>query len=212
MSGQKTPVSQGADLPQNDSLVSALSACESGDAESLHDTTPTAGKCSKLESTPKAGVVMIRKMFGFTPKAGSIMFESTTIEDAANRFDTTPTLNKRMFDATPKAGAANRHGTTFHATRRTSDNDGTRDAHSIQSRDIDNEFSFRKKDEKTGETRKHQKKSQSSSGMWDIFSAINLSLSKSVSMNDAEDGERPEPCLAEADENDLFAMDVGLAL
>jgi hypothetical protein len=214
MSGQKTPVSQGADLPQNDSLVSALSACGSGDADSLNGKAPTAGKRSKLEATPKAGA-MISKIFGFTPKAGSTLINSTTIEDAENRFDTTLTANKRMFDATPKAGAANRHGTTLpgkHATRLTSDSDGNCETHSIPSRDIDNTFSFREKNEKRGEIRNHQKRSQSSSGMWDVFSAINLSLSKSVSMKDAEGDVSPEPCLAEADENDLFAMDVGLAL
>ena len=205
-------------------------ASKAGSA-SMYDATPTAEKCSNFEAT----------LFGFTPKTDSAsMFGSPPKADAANRHDTTTTVDKNsmfeaspmadaassygrtpsadrysMFEKTPKAGAANRYGAKTTADKyamSTFDNDLTYAANSTPSWDIDNTFSFRKKDETNGETRYNQQKIQSYSGIRGLFSMNRLSPSMSGSMKDDEDDKSSENHLAESVENDLFAMDVGLML
>jgi hypothetical protein len=204
MSGQLTPPLQGANLPQDDSLVSS-------DADELCCEASTTDDGQELMLVNKD--VSRELTFGTTSKPDSTrMFASTPKADAANRYDMTPKADKnRMFDATPRAGTANRnrHATTLTAGE---DNGRTYAAHSTPSWDIDNTFFFCRKDEKKEDTRVNQPRIHASSGIKDLFSLISLSLSKSVDMKDDEDDESPESRFTEAAENDLFAMDVGLML
>jgi hypothetical protein len=85
---------------------------------------------------------------------------------------------------------------------------------STPSWDIDNTFSFCKKNTKNKEARHLPQRSQSSIPVWDILSAIGISRSESTVIDDSakiqRDDLEPHERMQEETENDLFAMQVGL--
>jgi len=130
-----------------------------------------------------------------------------------------------MHGVTPKQGTTNtpRVGNTrrntydhYAAENITRDNLDGKHPLSTPSWDIDNKFSFCKKNAKSKESRHQPQRSLSSIPMWEVLSAIGLSRSEST-MNDdrpkiqGDDRDVPHhEQLREEAENDLFAMQVGL--
>ena len=178
--------------------------------EPMYGATPRSGTASMYDATPKAGTA---RRFEDTPKAGT-----------ARRFEATPKAGTASrFEDTPKAGTASRNSgpRRNRGDNQRSDNAEDENDLSTPSWDIDQTFSFRKKEEKKQESRHQPQPSQSSfSGIWDFINAIGLSRSESMSPDEegatikgdsSNEVDRP-PRLTESMENDLFAQEVGLML
>ncbi|KAL9184557.1 hypothetical protein ACHAXT_012527 [Thalassiosira profunda] len=169
----------------------------------LMAATPKAGSARMHDATPKAGSMRRRVI---SPKVGSIR----------NYNDSTPRAGPvSAFEPTPRAGTAKRNaGSTERAGGKphisTASDDHFQDDPDLAtpSWDIDRAFSFR-----------NRKDGQSAfSGIWDFVSTIGSNITGSHSHeedateggDDGDDAPNVSPRTSEAQENDMFAMEVGL--
>ncbi len=180
-------------LPHDDSLLSGVSGSTLNEGQAIRNTTQhydssglRHGTTQNADATGSAN-----NMRGVTQK------QDATI--------------------TPRVGNTRRStcDQQNYATENATVNLEVRNHLSTPSWDIDNTFSFCKKNTKNKQERHLSQRSQSSIPVWDILSAIGISRSESTVIDESakiqcDDRDEPNERMQEETENDLFAMQVGL--
>lgn len=176
-------------LPHDDSLLSGLSSSTLNEGQPSINTTHYHDSSGLMHGTTQSAYI---DMIGSSNMRGDTPVQDTTM--------------------TPRVGNTRRSTCDQQNHVAGSITVSNSNHLSTPSWDIDNTFSFYKKNMKSKETRHQSQRSQSSIPTWDMLSTIGQSKSESMVIDDSSKMHRGEPHeqLREEEENDLYAMQVGL--
>ena len=211
----RSSTADGQEFGQEVTMVNEASAGQKLQEDvSKYDATPTAGRGTRYDATYLMSE--LDSIVASTPKAG------TNRVDTGDRYSYVP----NRYNATPKAGTAARRSDRINLSL---DQDASEDFYdqnelTTPSWDIDRVFSFRDKQEP--QQNRQETIPTSFSGIWDVVSAIGswathhsgdeeekatnyTGEGETIQGDSSNEVDGPQN-LREAQENDLFAMEVGL--